>query len=261
MSSEILKRAEDIFDLMQEKKVSSEEGKALLHRLHRFVNPKDELPPMTTPNKTSHIGHGSHPDSSSKSNLCEEDDEVYSDCNDLYSDEKRTGRVSPAQFADLRKEIDLYRSSRKESLQAELDIHKEMADIRRVLAQQAELLKDLLQRVPQALQPASASSRKAVDVLSVGLQTDTLTNERTDQGDHTELARENPHPLDAKIALKGDSGDFTVEVEMESVPSVIRSYCKQFNADEAIANMRSSSSWGPKNKYYALRDDEIKAQW
>ena len=268
MSTETQRRAEDIFDLMQQRKLSFEEGRTLLQRLQSLIESQD----ITVPTPTKEAGvHASTDVNSSlvKSSVLgeAEEEEEYSDCKDV-AEEKRIGQISPVQFADLRRDIDLYRASRKDILQTEHDLHKEMADIRQVLSMQTGLLQDLLQRLTQSpdppfSHPTAEMSQNQHALESTGIQSAPVNvvpgeKESTNLG---ELAKENPHPNDLKIGLNEESGNFSVEVEMESVPAVIRSYCKQFNADEAIANLRSSSSWGPTSKYFNLSDEEIKAQW
>ena len=275
MSSETLKRAEDIFELMQQRKLSAEDGKTLLQRLQSLIEVQGTIPTADTeqaPRETTGLhANANLARSSLIGQVEEEEEEEYSDCNDL-GEERRFGRNSPVQFADLRREIDLYRSSRKDTLQTERDLHKEMTDIRQILSQQTGLLQDLLYRLTQSpdrmtahpvQQEVRALNSQSRDSVGVQTITDATYAVRNDSGkaDLNELARENPHPNDMKIALDEASGNFTVEVEMESVSAVIRSYCKQFNADEAIANLRSSSSWGPTSKYFNLSDEEIKAQW
>lgn len=256
--SEVLRRSEEIFLQMRAGKISTQEGKELLQKLHSLLDTLEPPTPESTPLKPVSL-HVATPYSISLPPADDDDEEGFEDCHAVtHSEEKKSPR-------DMRKEF--------EGVTVDPNLSLEIRQMHGLLMEHANMLNKICSHLFAAeLTPAATSTTTAATTTqqaedekapspSKSLVFVKASGAVKGDKDSVILARQNPHPSDAVIELDAITGNYKVIVEVESVASVIRSYCKQFNADEAILTMKQSASWGASNKYFGLKDDEIKLQW
>jgi hypothetical protein len=268
-----------ISDLVNSGKVSGDEGKALLKKLHQMIDDLENAT-MISSLPTDIVTPMHH----SPYVSADEEDDEFVDCNGHHSkamEDKDNRRIRsihvssarstppqrtspvvvlerPAHVMDLQRDAEQYRKTyREDSSTDKLDVlSTEIQRINLTLQEHSSILKFISgQLLPQSLH---AQAQDSVITDSSSSIFETIPPLALDPN---LLSTQNPHPLDGKITLGIDTGNFKVDVELESIAVVLKSYCKQFNANEAILSMRKSPTWGPANKYFKMSDDEIKAAW
>jgi hypothetical protein len=277
MSAEILQRSEAIFQLIRNGQLSSDEGALLLTKLYTTSETKDvhSSPITKSPSRNPSI---SRMIPSQMQGCDDNDDETFHDAYGVQgSSEKliqydKYGRMSPVPPTLTRIENDVSVQeeiqSTVENVDADTDVRKDLKSMQAKLEEHSYFLKRIGKHLlGEQVFDELFSKQQGIELSSDKKSIPTVTASASMKeipfklDDSFILSVQNPHPCDNKISTKSESGNFTVEVEMESSASVIRSYCKQFNADEAIISLRQSPNWGPNSKYFKLSDEEIKLLW
>lgn len=282
--SDALQRSEDILELIKSGKVSQEDGQQLFKRLIQSLDSqgKESL------DSQGEEGNNKKDISNSKVSFAspitdhksiggvispygDDDDHLFVDASSHHQ-----GRaISPMQS--------------KQSLSVESSLVNELAGIKSMLSQHSMLLAKLhggdtsFTSLPSSIDPPSkpseststnshtmtTSNTNIVSIPSIPVlprrrtggevastTTTTFTTKNT-----SILEQQNAHEYDRLIEPDNACGNYHVQVIMESIANLIRSYCKQFNADEAITSMIQSPSYGSNSKYFTMTSEGIKAQW